>query len=154
MKKHYGEKKEKKDRNALLRDEGKLTCCKMNAKICRFLLSACSVFFLNLWSFKTAGRQTASCLKFMKHLLNSPGRDLSWQPFTSPTQARLVWHPSGPHWIWCMFYDTLFSCIIHNTPWVCFDQGKNISNTHIRQISHWTLLTKLDKLWQRTQAYM
>lgn len=50
-------------------------------------ISQFSGFFfppLNLWSFKTAGRQTASCLKFMKHLFNSPGGDLSWQPFTFP----------------------------------------------------------------------
>lgn len=50
-------------------------------------ISQFSEFFfrpLNLWSFKTAGRQTASCLKFMKYLFNSPGWDLSWQPFTFP----------------------------------------------------------------------
>lgn len=64
--------------NALPREGGKLTCFKMNANVCRFLLSACTQFFsLNLWSFKTAGGQTAGCLKFMKHLFNSPGRDLS-----------------------------------------------------------------------------
>lgn len=43
-----------------------------------------SVFFLkplNLWSFKTAGRQTASCLKFMKHLFNSPGQGLPLTTF-------------------------------------------------------------------------
>lgn len=36
--------------NALLREGGKLTCSKMNANICRFLLSACTLCF-----FKTFG---------------------------------------------------------------------------------------------------
>lgn len=77
-------------------------------------ISRYSIFFLNLWSFKIAGGQTASCLKFMKHLFNSPGRDLSWQPFTFTTRALLVWHSSGgPQWTWCMFHDGLLACIIH-----------------------------------------
>lgn len=72
-------------------------------------------FFLNLWSFKIAGGQTAGCLKFMKHLFNSPGRDLSWQPFTFTTPALLARRSSGPHWTWCMLRDTLLSCITHVT---------------------------------------
>lgn len=54
------------------------------------------VFGKNLWSFKTTGGQTAGCLKFIKHLFNSRSRELSWQPFTSPTQTLHVWHSSGP----------------------------------------------------------
>lgn len=80
-------------------------------------ISLYSVFLPNLWSFKTAGGQTASCLKFMKHLFNSPGRDLSWQPFTSPTHALLVWHPSGPRpWWFCKAsLQLLTACRLSNT---------------------------------------
>lgn len=79
--------------------DGKFTSFKMNANICRFLLSANFLFSpLNLWSFKTAGRQTASCLTFMKHLFHSPGWDRSSQPFTSPhlNAARLALVGPGP----------------------------------------------------------
>ena len=118
-------------------------------------LSACVLFFfLNLWSFKTAGGQTASCLKFMKDLFNSAGRDLSWQPFTSPSQAP-VWHLSGPYWTWCMFHDRLLCCIIHIAlSGSALIRGISISVTCIMQTSFQTLLIcMMDKFLHLNNTY-
>lgn len=69
--------------NVLLKGGGKLTCSKINANICRFLLSACTPLFLpqTFGLLKLQADKQHSYLKFMKHLFNSPGWDLSWQPF-------------------------------------------------------------------------
>lgn len=116
--------------NTLLREGGKLTCCKMNANICRFLLSACTLLFFfffflgNLWSFKTAGGQTASCLKFMKHLFNSSGRDLPWQPLTSSTSrsANLTFVRTTLDNDVCSMTDYSLASFA-SLSWVCLDRG-------------------------------
>lgn len=129
----------------------------MNANICRFLLSANFPFSppLNLWSFKTAGRQTASCLKFMKHLFNSPGWDPSWQPFTFPylnTASLTFVRPALD--VMCAPWQITFP---HHSrrPRGCFDQRGQplaLATSRLLNTEASDVLEVTDKMWLRTTS--